>query len=420
MLTLNGKYGSAQVYTDLIEQEAISQIIGMLNQPFAQNANVAIMPDVHAGAGCTIGTTMRINDCVVPNLVGVDIGCGMNCAELGILHEIDFDKLDKVIREKIPSGMNVHDRFVDAWMCGRPSVKAWNWADELHKLKCWPAIKSKEDYFLKSLGTLGGGNHFIEINKDEDGQYYLVIHSGSRNLGVQVCKYYQKLAESDYKKNRQAINKKIIEMMIADGRKVEIPAYVASCKMPKYDKDLIPLTGESFENYLHDIEIVQEYAQANRQAMMYIICQEMGWYNFTYFETIHNYIDFSPMLTKSKEDKRPILRKGAVAADDGEELIIPMNMRDGSLICIGKGNPAWNYSAPHGAGRLMSRAKAKETLSLEEYQSEMNGIWTSCVSNATIDESPMAYKPMESIVENIKDTVEIYKVIKPVYNFKAN
>lgn len=203
--------------------------------------------------------------------------------------------------------------------------------------------------------------------------------------------------------------------MLANGRKMEIPAYVSSCKV-KYDKGLVPLVGESFENYLHDMNIVQRYAEANRKAILFTICKEMGWDNFAFFETKHNYIDFSPC----KNGERPILRKGAVAANAGEELIIPMNMRDGSLICIGKGNPAWNYSAPHGAGRLMSRAKAKETLSLEEYQSEMDGIWTSCVSNATIDESPMAYKPMKSIIENIKDTVEIAKIIKPVYNFKAN
>lgn len=415
MLTLNGKYGSAQVYTDLIEQEAISQIIEMLNQPFAQNANAAIMPDVHAGAGCTIGTTMRISDCVVPNLVGVDIGCGVLCAKLGLMHDIDFAKLDKVIRDYVPSGMSIRDKIVNIQMPKHFGVNGKDWAEKLHQLKCWSAIKTKEDYFLKSIGTLGSGNHYCEVNVDEDGQYYLVIHSGSRNLGIQVCKYYQKLAETEYQKACSKVDKKVIEMMLADGRKMKIPAYVSSCKV-KYDKGLVPLVGEPFENYLHDMNIVQEYAEANRKAMLLTICKEMGWDNFTFFETKHNYIDFSPR----ENGERPILRKGAVAANAGEELIIPMNMRDGSLICIGKGNPAWNYSAPHGAGRLMSRAKAKETLSLEEYQSEMNGIWTSCVSNATIDESPMAYKPMESIVENIKDTVEIYKIIKPVYNFKAN
>lgn len=415
MLTLNGKYGSAQVYTDLIEQEAISQIIEMLNQPFAQNANAAIMPDVHAGAGCTIGTTMRISDCVVPNLVGVDIGCGVLCAKLGLMHDIDFAKLDKVIRDYVPSGMSIRDKIVNIQMPKHFGVNGKDWAEKLHQLKCWSAIKTKEDYFLKSIGTLGSGNHYCEVNVDEDGQYYLVIHSGSRNLGIQVCKYYQKLAETEYQKACSKVDKKVIEMMLADGRKMEIPAYVSSYKV-KYDKGLVPLVGEPFENYLHDMNIVQEYAEANRKAMLLTICKEMGWDNFTFFETKHNYIDFSPC----ENGERPILRKGAVAANTGEELIIPMNMRDGSLICIGKGNPAWNYSAPHGAGRLMSRAKAKETLSLEEYQSEMDGIWTSCVSNATIDESPMAYKPMESIVENIKDTVEIYKVIKPVYNFKAN
>lgn len=415
MLTLNGKYGSAQVYTDLIEQEAISQIIEMLNQPFAQNANAAIMPDVHAGAGCTIGTTMRISDCVVPNLVGVDIGCGVLCAKLGLMHDIDFAKLDKVIRDYVPSGMSIRDKIVNIQMPKHFGVNGKDWAEKLHQLKCWSAIKTKEDYFLKSIGTLGSGNHYCEVNVDEDGQYYLVIHSGSRNLGIQVCKYYQKLAETEYQKACSKVDKKVIEMMLADGRKMEISAYVSSCKV-KYDKGLVPLVGEPFENYLHDMNIVQEYAEANRKAMLLTICKEMGWDNFTFFETKHNYIDFSPR----ENGERPILRKGAVAANAGEELIIPMNMRDGSLICIGKGNPAWNYSAPHGAGRLMSRAKAKETLSLEEYQSEMNGIWTSCVSNATIDESPMAYKPMESIVENIKDTVEIYKIIKPVYNFKAN
>lgn len=415
MLTLSGKYGSARVYTDLIEQEAISQIIEMLNQPFAENANVAIMPDVHAGAGCTIGTTMRIADVVVPNLVGVDIGCGVVCAKLNSVSEIDFDKLDKVIREYIPFGMSVRDKIVDVQVPGYAGVNGKDWIDKLYQLKCWDAIKTKEDYFLKSIGTLGGGNHYCEVNVDENGQYYLVIHSGSRNLGVQVCNHYQKLAETDYKNAYKKVNQEVIKTMLTEGRKLEIPDYIASHKI-KYDKGLIPLLGESFENYLYDMDIAQKYAEANRRAMLFTICKEMGWNDFSFFETKHNYIDFSPL----EGNKPAILRKGAVAANKGEKLIIPMNMRDGSLICIGKGNPAWNCSAPHGAGRLMSRARAKEILSLEKYQSEMNGIWTSCVSNATIDESPMAYKPMESIIENIKDTVEIAKIIKPVYNFKAN
>lgn len=402
MITLNGKYGEAKVYTDIIEEEAISQIIQMLNQEYATNANVAIMPDVHAGAGCTIGTTMRlVNNCVVPNLVGVDIGCGVMCAKI-VEKDIDFEKLDKVIRENVPSGMSINATALKA---------AKKWADELPNLRCWTAIKSKEDYFLKSIGTLGGGNHYIEIDVDEKGNHYLVVHTGSRNLGVQVCTYYQKQAEKDYLQNFNQIKKKTIDIMLKDGEKTRIEAFARSEK-PSYNKELLPVTGNTYLDYLNDMNIVQDYAFYNRFNIVRTIFTKMGWHEDGLFETIHNYIDFS--------QEYPILRKGAVAAYKNEKLIIPMNMRDGALICLGKGNAEWNYSAPHGAGRLMSRAKAKAQLSMIEFQDEMNGIWTSCVSNSTIDESPMAYKPMESILENIGDTVEVLEIIKPIYNYKAN
>lgn len=358
MIELRGKYNNAIVYTDNIEQEAISQIITLLNQPFAEQNQIRFMPDVHAGKGCTIGFTMKMDKIVCPNLVGVDIGCGVLVAKLGDIN-IDFEKLDKVIRERVPYGFNVHNH-----------QKPFH----LEDLTMYDSLGNK-DRILKSLGTLGSGNHYIEINVDEHNDKYLVIHSGSRNLGVQVCEHYQKIAEE---------------------------------KCTDVAKGLEYLTGQDYDNYIHDMLTTQRYAKMNRLMMAQAICEGMDWQVLDFFQTIHNYID---------EDG--YVRKGAVSARLGEKLIIPLNMRDGSLICVGKGNPDWNYSAPHGAGRILSRGKAKRELDLSVFEKEMEGIYSTCVDKARLDESPMAYKDYKEIINNIGDAVDIISHIKPLYNFKG-
>lgn len=369
MIELRGKYNNAIVYTDNIEQEAISQIITLLNQPFAEQNQIRFMPDVHAGKGCTIGFTMKMDKIVCPNLVGVDIGCGVLVAKLGNI-DIDFEKLDKVIRERVPFGFNVHDH-----------QKLFHLEDlmvydslGLEDLMMYDSLGNK-DRILRSLGTLGGGNHYIEINVDEHNDKYLVIHSGSRNLGVQVCEHYQKIARE---------------------------------KCTDTTKELEYLTGQDYQNYLRDMRVTQRYADMNRLLMAQAICGGMDWEVLDFFQTIHNYID-----------KEGYVRKGAVSARQGEKLIIPLNMRDGSLICVGKGNPDWNYSAPHGAGRILSRGKAKRELDLETFQNEMEGVYSTCIDKARLDESPMAYKDYKEIISNIGDTVDIISHIKPLYNFKG-
>ena len=357
------------------------------------------MPDVHAGAGCTIGTTMTITDKVVPNIVGVDIGCGMLVAELGKI-DIDFAKLDAVIRRDIPSGFGIRNKI-------HPYLANTKVDDVL----CIDYIDIGRAY--RSVGSLGGGNHFIEVDEDEEGNKYLVIHSGSRHLGAEAAKYYQKEAYKDLSRKFGADKRDvIIAKCKAEHREKDIESELkalASQRPSNFDEAFAYCEGPWFDAYIHDMKIIQEYADWNRKAMLDVISKGMGFEIKSSFTTIHNYIDMQTM----------ILRKGAVSAQKGERLIIPMNMRDGSLICIGKGNPDWNYSAPHGAGRLMSRSKAKENISLNEFQNSMQGIWTTSVGTSTIDESPMAYKPMESILSNIGDTVDVEKIIKPLYNFKA-
>lgn len=397
VIPVQGKYGSAKIFTDIVEQEAISQVINLLNQPFAENAHVRLMPDIHAGAGCTIGTTMHIYDKVCPNLVGVDIGCGMKVVRIKD-REIDFEKLDNIIREFIPSGMAI-----------REETHPYANNIRLEDLRCAKHVDLDRAY--KSIGSLGGGNHFIELDVDDCGNYYLVVHSGSRHLGLEVAKYYQERAWDDLTHyTKEEIDQKI-RFLKAQGRQREIQGMLQemkekSCSIPK---DLAYVEGEAFYDYLHDMELVQMFAHINRKAMTDTILNQMGWTGVERFTTIHNYIDTNGL----------ILRKGAVSALKNERLIIPINMRDGSLICIGRGNPDWNCSAPHGAGRLFSRSKAKELFTVEEFKSEMSGIYTTSVGQSTLDESPMAYKRIEDIVENIDDTVEIISIIKPVYNFKA-
>ena len=406
MKEIRGSYGVAKVFTDNIEDKAVEQIKKLMNQPYAIDANVRIMPDVHAGAGCTIGTTMCIsNEMICPNLVGVDIGCGVYVEYLNGIKEIDYEKLDRVIRNYIPSGYEIHSSV----MIDDP---------ELDELKCKDSVDLDRAY--KSIGTLGGGNHFIEIDKDDRGEYYLVIHSGSRHLGVEVATYYQNKGYDILKQNQKDTRDAIIHAFKAAGREREISAALAKLKNTEINKDLAYVGGDAYWDYIHDIRIIQRYASMNRELIAYIIIDKMGWskepmtrmYPDQQFHTIHNYIDYDT-------ERKPILRKGAVSAKKGELLIIPMNMRDGSLICRGKGNPDWNYSAPHGAGRILSRAGAKKEISIADYEKSMSGIYTTSVNEFTLDESPMAYKPMKEIISNIGDTVDILKAIKPVYNFKA-
>lgn len=402
MFEVKGKYNTAKVFTDLIEESAVKQLKTMMDQEFMAGSTVRIMPDVHAGKGCTIGTTLTISDKVCPNLVGVDIGCGMTTISL-YEREIDLERLDGVIRKHVPSGFNVH--------AAEPDYVDFDIANEsLNDLRCKDHVDLNRARL--SVGTLGGGNHFIEVDKDDEGHLYLVIHSGSRHLGHEIATYYQKLAEKQMAGNDTDSINKVIDKLRAEGRHREIADELRKLKDRRIDipKDLAYLTGDLFDTYIHDMEIAQNYAYLNRRAMMLTILEHAGLTWSYAFDTVHNYIDVGNTI---------ILRKGAVSAKLGEVLLIPMNMRDGSLICKGKGNKDWNYSAPHGAGRLMSRAQAKKQFSVEEFKDSMSGIFTTSVGDDTLDECPMAYKPMQSIVDNISDTVEIVNVIRPIYNFKA-
>lgn len=392
-----------KVFTDNIEPEALNQIYTLVKQPAFKDCKVRIMPDVHAGAGCVIGFTADLGDKVIPNIVGVDIGCGMLTIELGKI-DIDFQFLDNIIRNKIPSGRNTHDSRMVRF-------------DDLQKLYCYRELKDSK-HLERSIGTLGGGNHFIEIDLDNEGTKYLVIHTGSRNLGKQVAEYYQKLAIEvmQGKDKLYSMQEQLIEDYKKQGRKKEIENAIKELHRTfnpnplGIPKELCYLTGKYRDQYLHDMEICQKYAVLNRNTIASIILDEMNWKSLGGFETIHNYIEIESNM----------VRKGAISAKDGELLLIPINMRDGSIIGKGKGNSDWNCSAPHGAGRIMSRSKAKETLSIEEFKETMKDIFTTSVNQSTIDESPMAYKPMDEIVNNIKGTVDIIKVIKPIYNFKAS
>lgn len=412
-MILQGKYNSCNVYTDLCDSETCSQLIMLLNQEFVKDAKIAIMPDCHAGKGCVIGTTMTITDKIVPNLVGVDIGCGMYVLELEET-SINFAELDKTIRDHIPYGFSIHQTDKHIKTLKKPGPNQFDVEKLLQGLRCFDKLHDY-DRIVKSIGTLGGGNHFLEIDKDPDTEkLYLVIHSGSRNLGKQVAEYYQKLAIQEC--NQHIIDKTIIEQIAQDciqqNKKQDIEQRIKAYKQqfPSIPDELAYVSGQSLDDYLHDIKIVQKFAEQNRMVMGKIITDKMQLHVTSSFTTMHNYIDTDKM----------ILRKGSVAAYAGQKLIIPINMRDGALICTGKGNPDWNYSAPHGAGRVMSRSDAKANISLEAFRESMSGIWSSSVQESTIDESPMAYKPMESITAYIKDTVNIQTCIKPVYNFKAS
>jgi len=396
MIELQGKYAQAKVFTDVVDQESICQVISLLNQPYAEGSRVRMMPDIHAGAGCTVGTTMTIGDKICPNLVGVDIGCGMETVRIKE-KRMELQKLDKLIRAEIPSGFAIR-------------TKPHRFADEinLEELRCAKHVDLLRA--RKSIGTLGGGNHFIEANQDDEGNLYIVIHSGSRRLGLEIAGYYQEAGFRTLNDRREEIDT-LISQLKQQGRDREIQSVLAELKRHPVNipKPLAYLEGQLLEDYLHDMHIAQRFADLNRKAMMDTILKGMGLKAVERFTTVHNYIDL----------EAGILRKGAVSAKAGERLLIPINMRDGSLICTGKGNEDWNSSAPHGAGRLMSRSDAKQSFTVNEFKKQMQGIYTTSVGAATLDECPMAYKSMADIVDNIGPTAEIARIIKPVYNFKA-
>lgn len=411
MFELSGKYNTCKIFTDNCDNETISQLTDLLNQESVKGSKIRIMPDTHAGKGCVIGTTMTLQDKVIPNLVGVDIGCGMLAIKLKE-KEIDLKLLDEVINKYVPAGFEIHESPVSR-----------SFADKI-------IAPVDVDKAFKSLSSLGGGNHFIEIDRDSRGNLWLVVHTGSRHLGIEVCEYYQNRAYEKLQESakggslKQLINSTISELKTAH-REKEINKQIEKIKADyerenntKVPRELAYLTGQDFDDYIHDMQLTQQHAAINRKCIADTIITKMDLhpvskdccYDEDYFDTIHNYIDCDNM----------ILRKGSVSAELGERLIIPMNMRDGSLICIGKGNPDWNYSAPHGAGRIMSRSQAKDKVNLDDFEESMKGIYSTSVCESTIDESPFVYKPMQEIMDNIKDTVEIVDIIKPIYNFKAH
>lgn len=391
MLTLQGKYNEATIYTDLVGEGTIGQIIGLCNQAFTKESKIRIMPDTHSGTGCVIGTTMTIGDKIVPNLVGVDIGCGLYVVKIKKNIKLNFDKLDRIIRTRIPSGSQTHNKAEAAFELG-----------EIHA----PIHKG---WALRSLGTLGGGNHFIEVNEGKDA-YYLVIHSGSRVLGKEIAEYHQEAAYQllSAKRKELKLERKHAQKKNNLERAEELEQEREEIKMPY---ELSYLTGEAMNHYLSDMKIAQAYAAENRRLIGEIILKGMKWKKsiIDSFDCPHNYIDL----------EQGILRKGAVSAQEHEQLIIPLNMKDGSILGIGKGNPEWNFSGPHGAGRQMSRSEAKKQISLESYQHVMKNVWTTSVSKKTVDEAPKAYKPVKQLLEDIQPAVDVQEIIKPLYNFKG-
>ena len=397
MLEIKGRVNTAICYAKVIEDEAIDQIRRMCDYPMTAGSRIRIMPDVHAGKGCTIGTTMTIADKAVPNVVGVDIGCGMYTVNLGKA-DIAFERIDEACHY-IPSGMNVWEGRQERF--------------DLTELRCYRNLKDTRR-LERSLGTLGGGNHFFEVDESKDGTKYLIIHSGSRNLGKQVAELYQKLAVDLDRGYGEYFEKRdeIIRTYKEQGRRKEIQDALKELHFEVYEgqpsmpADLCYLSGKYLEDYLHDVEICQRFARRSREKMAEIILERTGMTGGEAFHTIHNYIDKDEM----------ILRKGAIAAHAGEKVLIPINMRDGSVLAVGKGNPEWNY----GAGRIMSRTKAKNELSLDEYRKEMTGVYTTSVNEYTLDEAPMAYKSLEDIINVIRESVDVIDVMKTIYNFKAS
>lgn len=407
MIEVKGKYNTAKVFTDNLEESGRVQIVRLCDQPYAEGSKIRMMPDVHAGAGCTIGTTMTITDKICPNLVGVDIGCGMETliikADSPVSENFDPEKLDKCIRKNIPVGREV-----------RKGNHLHKYVEEINfdEICC---IKANIKNAMRSMGTLGGGNHFIECDRDEKGNLYIVVHSGSRHLGLEVANYYQDMAWKQLNHTQEADIRDAIKALKAEGRESEIETLLPGIKNAVHTdipESLAYVEGQLFEDYINDMKSLQKFAMFNRKAMIETICVGLRLDKhdiIDQFTTIHNYIDTDAM----------ILRKGSVRALKGEKLLIPINMRDGSLVCIGKGNEDWNYSAPHGAGRVMGRKEARYKLKMEDFENSMKGIWSSTVCKDTIDEAPMAYKNMDEIVKNIDPTAEIVNIIKPIFNFKA-
>lgn len=362
MFVIEGEQNRARVFAPALEDGAIAQIKTLCDQDFFAGSQICIMPDAHAGAGCTIGTTMTIHGVIVPNLVGVDISCGVEAVNVGP-DPVNFEQLDQIIRQRVPSGAAV-----------RREPHAYAEQINLNDLTCASVIPM--DRAIRSLGSLGGGNHFIELDRDENGDHWLIVHSGSRGPGLQAAEHHQKIAQGLH---------------------------------PEAPKDLAWLAGEYFDAYVHDMRIMQRYADLNRKAMLAEIMGGMGWEEKDRVTTVHNYLD----------TETHILRKGAVSAEEGQLLLIPLNMRDGALLCRGKGNADWNRSAPHGAGRLLSRMGAKKKLNMEDFRAAMEGIYTTSINEYTLDEAPGAYKEAGYIMDNVGDTVDIINIMKPVYNFKA-
>ena len=417
MLEVKGKYASAKIYADVVEQAALDQIQTLCDQPFAEGSHIAVMPDVHAGAGCTIGTTMTIDTLhgkVCPNLVGVDIGCGMNVTELGNI-DIDFSKLDEVIHKLIPSGRNAHSDNVQTKYPIWENTLLEDARQAVMRYLTGLNAPINIEYELDRLGTLGSGNHFIEIDKDEGGNKYLIIHSGSRHLGVAVCSYFMNVANAGRigsKERHDKEKKELIAKLKAEGRMQEIASAIVA-----FDRDFTPsepsplayVEKDNLLKYLNDMVIAQWFAQDNRNLMSSIICTAMNWIPRNRWETVHNYIDTT----------QGILRKGSISLCQGERALIPVSMKDGALIVKGKGNPDYNYSGPHGAGRLLSRAEARRSISLEDFEESMKGIYTTSVSEDTLDESAFAYKKLEDIIPSLESTAEIEKRLMPIYNFKS-
>ncbi|RHW39072.1 RNA-splicing ligase RtcB [Neobacillus notoginsengisoli] len=398
MIKIKGSHSEATVFSNYPQGTALEQIQELCNQSFLKDTKIRIMPDYHAGKGCVIGTTIQLKDKVVPNLVGVDVGCGVLTVKLQD-KKVDFEKLDQVVRTRVPSGMDVHT--VESAELIKTDFPA------ITEFKAEHILSEKKS--LESLGTLGGGNHFIEVSVDADGNHYLTIHTGSRYVGSRIATYYQKVAISKLRKQDLI---ETIEKLKAEGRQKEIQRVIQSYKEtnPVIPDALAFLEGNDFQNYIHDMKLAQAYAKANREEIARVLIDNIGFEEMDRFDTVHNYIDTENL----------ILRKGAVSAQKGERLIIPINMRDGSILAVGKGNEEWNYSAPHGAGRLLSRTKARNTLNITEFYDTMKGIWSTSVSEETLDEAPMAYKSMNEILEKAEETVGISTIIKPVYNFKAS
>ncbi len=419
-MEINGKYGTAIIYNDTVDPEELSQIYGLLNHPMADGAHICIMADHHAGAGCVIGYTAKLTDKIVPNLIGVDISCGVLTYKLGHESELNFkfEDLDAFIRENIPYGQTVHSDKLPIDINSIFNSLSFNineWKNNIKEIA--KRTGQSYDYILASLGTMGGNNHFLELDRDDNGYLYFTVHSGSRNFGLKIANYHQDIAKKRmfsvfYENEKEKI---VSEYKNRNPKKIEEELSKLKNSIPKIQTGLEYLSGDLAMNYIHDAKAANIFASANRRTMCHIVIEKffkINPFSLESIESIHNYINF--------DDN--IIRKGAISAHKGEKLLIPLNMADGIILGIGKGNPEYNESAPHGCGRIMSRAKAKEVIDLKDYQKRMKDskVWTSCVKKDTIDESPQSYKPAQEIIDLIEPTVEIVSHMIPVYNFKAN